>query len=375
MAIKKPYFLVLLLVASMALSACVSSGGQEDPDTPGSGETGLLEQARKEGNRLHIYDWAEWWPEEIYEGFSEEYGIEIVRDNFADLDEMLTKFKLQPTIEYDLTLCDPRTLMQMKELGLVQEIEVDGLPNVRDYLMDEMWNVEFNPECRYGVPTDLYFLGYCYNSDYVDESDPRIGSWALLFEGDEYAGKMTMLDDMFNVIGCALKYLGYSYNSDDEQELSEAREVVLRQKPWVIAFDSWPKRIVLEELAFVSHSWAGESWFYYQDLESIRGVIPREGTEMGADYLVIPKGATHPAAAHLFIDYLFRPEVNALLIEAIGYAPVHKEVPDLLPQEMREWPGVVPPADLLDKCEFISPTAFTGKGLEARVKIWEDIKK
>jgi spermidine/putrescine transport system substrate-binding protein len=361
--------IVFLLITALSLSACSAQ------PAPAARDDDIMEQARQEGMKLHIYDWAEWWPEEIYQGFSQEYGIEIVRDNFADLDEMLTKFKLQPNIGYDLTLADPRTLIQMKELGLLQGVNMDWLPNVDLHLMEDVRSTDFNPNCTWGVPTELYFVGYAYNTSHVEENDPRLGSWAMLFEGQEYSGKITMLDDMFNTIGCALKYLGYSYNSDDENELAEAKEVLLRQKPWVVAYDSWPKRLVLEGEAAISHSWVGEAWFYYQELDTIRGVLPREGTEMGSDYLVIPKSAPHPAAAHLFIDYIFRPEVNALLIETIGYAPVHKQVAAMLPEDMKAWPGMDPPSEILERSEFVSPKAFTGKGLELRTKIWEELKR
>lgn len=381
--------LVVLLAVAIAVSGCTGakeeakkeakeeSATEEEkaPEGAKSPQDELMEQVRKEGSKLYIYDWAEWWPEEIYSGFSKEYGIEIVRDNFADMDEMFTKFKLQPDVEYDLTLPEVRVFMQMKELGFLKELNHDWLPNVNQYLLESLKNTAFDPGCHYSVPTELYFQGYCYNSRYVDEKDPRIGSWALLYEGKEYAGRITMLDDMYNVIGCALKYLGYSYNSDDEEELMKAKEVLLRQKPWVMAYDSWPKRLVLEEQAVIAHTWVGEAWHFHQEVDTIRGVMPKEGGEMGSDVLVIPKGARHPAAAHLFMDYVFRPEVNALLIETIGYAPVHKAVPDLLPEEMKAWPGVTPSEEVFSKYEFVQPKAFTGKGLELRTKIWEELKQ
>lgn len=334
-----------------------------------------MEQVRKEGNKLHIYDWAEWWPEEIYEGFSKEFGIEIIRDNFASIDEMVTKFKLYPEVKYDLVLPETRAFVQMKELDVLQKINHDWIPNVNKYLPEKTKEVWYDPGYQYSVATDLYFVGYAYNTKYVDENDPRIPHWDLLFEGKEYAGKITMLDDMYNVIGSALKYLGFSYNSDDETELRMAKEVLLRQKPRVMAYDSWPKRLVLEEETLIAHSWIGEAWFYHQELEAIKGALPPEGALMGIDSLVIPKGAPHPATAHLFMNYLLRPEVNALLIETIGYAPNHTVSANLLPEEMKKWPGVFPSKEFSDRCEFIQPKAYTGKGLELRAAIWEELKK
>ncbi|RLC18530.1 MAG: hypothetical protein DRI24_02815 [Deltaproteobacteria bacterium] len=334
-----------------------------------------LTQAKEEG-RLHIYDWAEWWPEEIYANFQKKYGIKIVRDNFASDDEYIAKFKLNPDAPYDVTLPSARGMIQLKALGFLSKLNKAWLPNAVNYLPEInqklLW---FDPQSEYGIPTDSYFIGYAYNTKYVDANDPRIGSWALLYEENKYKGRITMLEEMFVVIGNGLKYLGYSYNSDDEKELMEVRDLLMKQKQWVMAYDSWPKRLVLEEEAWLANCWVGDSYFYNQELDSIKGCLPKEGTVFGIDPLVIPKGAPHPAAAHLFINYIMSPEVNTQLILGIGYSPNHKATKEMLPESFKQWPGVIPQAEYLKKCEVINEKALTGKGLEIRTKIWEDLKR
>ena len=339
-----------------------------------------FEQAMEEGE-LHFYNWAEWWPEDIYQGFSQEFGINFVPDYFGDYDEMVAKYKLDPKINHDLTYPDQRGFRQLRELGVVEnEINYDWLPNVKRYLSPEVaervWDDVRGASgyYKYSLPVEFGFVNYVYNSKYIDESDPRLSSWALLFEGEEYAGKISMKNDMFDCIGSALKYLGYSWNSDDEEELMEAKEVLLRQKPWVMAYESWPIRLLLEEEAWISHSWTGDSWFINQEDENIMGVLPVEGSLISTDTFIMPIGCTHPAAAHLFMNYVFRPEINALLMETIGYTPTHTATPELLSEELRKWPGVLYPEGYLNKCEIIDPRAYTGKGLELRTEIWEELK-
>jgi len=302
-----------------------------------------MEQVRKEGNKLYIYDWPEWWPEEIYENFEKEFGIDIVRDYFASGDELVTKFKLHPEVGYDLAQVGTRTCTQLKHLHVFQKINPNWIPNVNKYLLDE--------------------------------NDPRIPHWDMLFEGKEYAGRITMIDNMYDVIGSALKYLGFSWNSDDEHELAMARDVLLRQKPWVIAYDSQPARVVVEEEAWIVHNWLGDAWWLHQRLPAIKAALPPEGTNIGIDSLAIPKGAPHPATAHLFLNYIFRPEVYALLMETIGHTPTHTVADKLLPEEMKKWPGVFPSEEYLNRCEFMSPKIITGKGKELRMKIWEELKR
>lgn len=331
-----------------------------------------MEQVREEGSKLHIYDWAEWWPEEIYEGFSQEYGIKIVRDNFADMDELLTKFKLYPKAEYDFVLPEGRVFMQMKELDMLQPLNHDWIPNANEYLPEETKQSWYDPGYQYGVASDLYVLGYSYNTDYVD--DARIPSWGALLQPDEkYKGRISMLNSMYGTIGATLKYLGYSWNSVDEDELMEAKELLLQQKPWVMAYDSWPVRIMLEEEGWMAEQWYGDAYFLSQELGSLRVAMPTEGSQKGIDFMAIPIGSPHPAAAHLFINYILRPEVNALLIETIAYIPNHTTSGQLLSEELQ---AILPSEEYLaDKCEWETSQAYTGKGKELRTAIWEELKR
>ena len=365
----------LVLFAALVVSMVICSGAfPAGKDYPVPKE--CMDQVRKEGNKLNIFDWAEWWPEKIFEGFSEEFGVKVTRDHYASADEVVSKFKLNPKAPYDLvTGNSPHHFLQMKEIGVLRKINHDWIPNVNHYLTERIKNLEQDPGYQYSVIDAIYFTTYVYNKKYVDPNDPRVGSWKLLFEGKDFAGRMTMIESWFESIGSALKYLGFSYVSDDEAELMKAREVLLRQKPWLMAYDAWPSRLVLEEEAWISHLWSGDGWFLHKNNPNVMSVLPSEGTYMGTDTSFLPIGGPHPATSHLFLNYLFRPQVYALLIETIAYAPVHKGALDLLSEELKAWPGVLPSEDYMDKCDVIDPKAVSGKGLELRTKIWEDVKK
>lgn len=352
-------------------SAVFAGGGKEEKRS-----TDIMEAVEQEGSILHIIDWAEWWPQEIYDGFSEEYCIEIVRDNFMGVAELVTKLKLNPNIDYDITLPEIRGLIQMIELGLLLELNHDWLPNAEKYLPEFTKNAFYDPGYKYSIATDLGFLAQVYNSDYIDENDPGLGSWQKFFENaHRYSGKITMQENMFQVIGTALLSLGYSFNSVDEGELMEARDLLFKTKPYLMSFDDWPKRVLIEGEAWTSVLWMGTAWFLSQENDAIKGALDPEGTLIEIDSLVIPKGAKHPAAAHLFMDYVLRPEINALLISTIAFAPNHTETAKLLSEEMKKYPGVIVSEEYMEKCEFTRPEIFTGKGLELREKIWEELRQ
>jgi len=335
-----------------------------------------LDQVKKEGSKLFIYDWAEWWPEELFKNFTKEFGIKIIRDHYADTEEMVTKFKLNPKAPYDLILgAGPSDAVRLHEMGVLRELNHAWLPNVTAYLKDEFKTQAFDPGNKFQLVDSVFFTTYTYNSKYIDEKDPLMGSWGLLFKGDKYKGKITMIDNALETIGAALKYLGYSYTSDNEKELMEAKALLMAQKPIVAAYDSWPSRLLKEEEVWLSHLWIGDGWLLSRDKPEIKGVMPKEGTYYAGNTDFIPKGAKHPAAAHLFLDYIFRPEVNVLLVGWIGYPPVHKHTMEFMTDEMKAWPGFIPSKEYMQKCDGFERRLITGKGKEIRDKIWEDLKK
>jgi spermidine/putrescine transport system substrate-binding protein len=373
----KTTLLILLIALSLTFGIIAGPLSAAEPkykDFPVPKE--CMDQVRKEGSKLLLYNWAEWWPEELFNNFTKEFGVQIVQDNYADTEEMATKLKLNPKAPYDLVLgAGPTNIIQLRPMGLIKELNHDWLPNVDAYMMDEYKKMPFDPGNRHQLPDFFYSTLFAYNSKHVDQNDPLLGSWKFIFENEKYAGKITMLDNMYEAIGAALKYLGYSWNSDDETELMKAKEVLLKQKARLVAYDSWPRRLVVEGEAWVSQTWVGDAWFLHTDVPSMKAVLPAEGTYIATDTAFIPMGSKHPAAAHLFLNYIFRTDVNALLVGHVGYPPVHKHTMEFLSPEMKAWPGFVISPEYLKKCDGVEERSIVGKGKELRIKIWEEIKK
>ena len=365
--------LLFLLFFSVGILTDASAAGKyKDFSVPQA----CMDQVRKEGSKLYIYDWAEWWPDELFENFSKEFGIKVVRDHYADTEEMVTKLKLNPKTPYDLILgAGAVDAVRLHEMGLLKDLIHAWLPNMSAYLKDEYKTLPFDPGNKFQFADSLFYTTYTYNAKYVDENDPLMGSWGLLFEGDKYKGKITMIDNAFEAIGSALKYLGYSYTSDNEKELMEAKALLLAQKPNLAAYDSWPSRLLKDEDVWLSHLWIGDSWWLSREKPEIKGVMPKEGTYYAGNTGFIPKGSQHTAAAHLFINYVFRTEVNVLLVEWIGYPPVHKHTMEFMSDEMKAWPGFVIDKDYQRKCDSFNRRMIEGPGKELRDKIWEEVKK
>jgi len=331
-----------------------------------------FEQAKEEG-QLNIYDWAEWWPEELYANFSEEFGIKIVRDNYASEEEVVAKFKLNPEMPYDMiTGFAVRNVFRLVQIDTVQELSYDWLPNVSNYMPKELTEFETDPGAKYSILSDYGFNTFWYNTKYVD--DPRLPSWGVFLEPEEkFMGKITITNDMAKALANPLSYLGYPVDSDDEEQLMEVKALMLRLKPYIMAFDSWPKRLILEEEAWMSEGCYGDAFMLHQENENITADPPLEGARLATEAMWIPKAAPHSAAAHLWLNYVWRPQVSAFLCGVIGWQPANPAAIELLPSAMAEWYKRVP-EDYLGKCQTIGPRALTGKGLELREEIWEALK-
>ncbi|NLA25791.1 MAG: hypothetical protein GX878_00185, partial [Firmicutes bacterium] len=192
---KRSIVLLLALAMAFVVTSCspVTNGDQKPyeeyvdslPDECFPVPRECYEQALEEG-QLNTFEWAEWWPEEIYEEFEKEFGIKIVRDYFASEDEVIAKFKLDPDTNYDWSDTGLRPAVTLRELEVMQEINTDWVPNVYEYM--EGWALEAgktygDPGWKYANPTHISALTYAYNANLVD--DPRVPSWSALFEPAE----------------------------------------------------------------------------------------------------------------------------------------------------------------------------------------------
>lgn len=371
---------VLAFVASCAQQPTAAPEPTAAPQEPtaGGGEeetdglpAGLMDQVRAEGSTLNVYNWSFYIDEGRVEKFEELYGIDVTYDLYESNEEMKAKIQAGGS-GYDVVYPTQGTLYEMVQLGLLQPLNHDWIPNMQ-YLLPKFVDPSYDPGNEYSVAYMWGTTGYAYNT-VKTEGDPRVGSWALMFEGEEYSGYMTMLDDYAAAINPALKYLGYSWNSADPNELAEARDVLLKQKPWIRAYISGPVR----EQMIAGDVWIGELWsgdviYVSEENPDYAYVLPEEGGEVWVDSLTITKDAPHPAAAHLWINYMHEPEVQAAIVEYVYYASPNQAAQGFVPTEILDNPAIYPPDEAIANSEFTLP--YTGEALEIREQIWDELKQ
>jgi spermidine/putrescine transport system substrate-binding protein len=350
---------IVSLVVAVALLAIVVSCG---PAT-GGGEQELAKE-------LHVYNWSEYIDPEIYADFEEEFGVKVIEDTYASNEDLLAKLQAGAT-GYDLIVPSDYMVTIMNELDLLAELNYDNLPNFTN--IDERFkDPPYDPGNKYSVPYQWGTTGIGYNLDVFEEAPD---SWAYLFDpavASAYAGRMSMLNDSREALGAALKYLGYSVNSTNEQELEQAKQVLVQQKEWVAAYDSdgFEDLLAAGEVD-IGHGWSGDYFTAATEAPQVWYVIPKEGGVLWTDNLAIPKTAPSQYTAEAFINYLMRPEVAAKVTNYTWYASPNKAAEEFISAEILEEPGIYPSAEVMDRLEFISDV---GEATALYDRIWTEIK-
>ncbi len=187
---------------------------------------------------------------------------------------------------------------------------------------------QFDPENKYSVPYCWGTVGILYNKTMVDEP---VDSWSILWD-PKYKGQHS--DAGFSVrdaFGVALKYLGYSLNSTDLDELNEAKNLLIEQKPLVQAYviDQVRDKMIGNEAA-IGVIYSGEAIYTQKENPNLEYVIPKEGSNIWIDSWVIPKNAEHKENAEKFINFLCRPDIALKNFEYITYSTPNEAARELI---------------------------------------------
>jgi spermidine/putrescine transport system substrate-binding protein len=301
-------------------------------------------------DELVIYNWAAYLNPKSVKAFEEEFGIEVrATDFYESNEEMIAKLR-GGAGGYDLVAPTGGYIEAMAEEGLLMPLDLSRIPNISN--VDERFlGFPYDPENRYHIPKDWGTTGIGYLQKFVDED---VTTWAQFFDlGEKYSGRYTVLDSQYELIGAALKRLGYSYNSASESEVDDALEVLIPFKPHISAITSSQYRQMMSRAeTYLALGWNGDFFYVIEDQPSVKYVIPEEGTEYWIDSWAIPAEAPHPVAAHEFINWILTPENQGRETSYTYYASAVTGAEEFTPKAIVNDPSIYPPAEVVDKLEF-----------------------
>lgn len=281
-------------------------------------------------DKLVVYNWGEYIDPEVLTIFEEETGINVVYEEF-ETNEILYPKVSSGAIAYDVVCPSDYMIQRMIENDLLTEINFDNIPNIKNIGKQYMeQSRQFDPENKYSVPYCWGTVGILYNKTMVDEP---VNSWSILWD-PKYKDNILMQDSVRDAFGATLKYLGYSLNSTDLDELTEAKNLLIEQKPLVQAYviDQVRDKMIGNEAA-LGVIYSGEAIYTQKENPNLEYVIPKEGSNIWIDSWVIPKNAEHKENAEKFINFLCRQDIALMNFEYITYSTPNEAARELIEDE------------------------------------------
>jgi putrescine transport system substrate-binding protein len=342
----------LWIMAGLMLAACGSKpAGTTAAGTGAAGTAGPVAEEKV----LNIYNWSDYIAPDIVPNFEKEYGIKVHYDVFDNNEVLQTKL-LEGKTGYDIVVPTANFLALQIKAGVLQKLNKSLLPNLKnlDPKMTKFID-DFDPGMQYAVNYFWGTSGVGYNVDKIKAAmpDAPVDSFRMFFDPTVIKHfkdcGVAMLDAPDEVINTVFVYLGIQPNSEKPEDLATAEKTLMAIRPYVRYFNSSK---YIEDLAngeiCLALGWngdVGQAALRAREAKNgnnIKYMIPKEGAVLFFDMLAIPKDAPHPKNAHLFIDYLLRPEVSARNSSTVHFASSNAAAYDLIDPVIYNDHGIFP---------------------------------
>lgn len=303
-----------------------------------------------EPEELIFLNWSDYMDPGILETFEQRTGIVVTQTYFetdAHRNELLVATKGRG---FDVALVDGTAIRILAKRGWLEPVDETDIPNLKH--VNPRWRSIHEEAEVYSVPYFWGTLGIVYRQDLVPF---RVTSWMDLLRPVELLhGKIAMISDTRDLIGVALKALGYSLNSTDMQELNEAEALLQAQAPAVRTYKYISRdkhSALLNGQIVMSMMYNGDAAMIREHHDEIAFVLPEEGGNIWVDYLSVLSASTNKTAAKQFINFLNEPEIAARLAQFVYSATPNLAAEAILPAEFKSDPVIYPGVEALEKSE------------------------
>lgn len=320
--------------------------------------------------KLIVYNWGDYVDPKTIELFEEETGISVTYEEYETNEIMYPKI-LSGAIAYDVVCPSDYMIQRMIENDLLAKLNLDNIPNIKN--MDSIYMEQsrsFDPDNAYSVPYCVGTVGILYNKTMVHEP---VDSWDILWDS-KYADSILMQDSVRDAFAVALKRRGYSLNSSKVDQLIQAKDDLIAQKPLVQAYvvDQVRDKMIGNEAA-LGVIYSGEAGYTKRENPNLEYVIPKEGSNVWINSWVIPKNAKNKENAEKFINFMCRPDIALMNFEYLTYATPNKAARALIKdEETRNSKILFPNAEDLTNCETFQ---FLGDDVDSYYnELWNKVK-
>jgi spermidine/putrescine transport system substrate-binding protein len=363
--------LVAVAILALTLAACGPSGGEDEKAD---------EAKAPRGNELHLYNWNNYLAEETASAFEASCKCRLVQDYYSDNEELLAKLAAGAT-GYDILVPTGNAVETLIAQGALRELDrskIVGLDRVKPEFLDQF----YDPGNKYSIPYAYSVTLIGYNIEKMKELGLPTDTWALIFEPrylEKIKDKVTVLDSQRELFSAALMYLGYPANESDEARLKEARDLILRAKPYWAAFNasSYIKELTIGNI-WVAHGYSNDMFQANADAEKakrpfrIGSSTPKEGAVIAIDNMVLHRTGPRPDLAYQFINFMLIPKNGAELSNMIGSGNVNAQSMAFIDDAVRSNRAVFPGPEEFGKLQEVKD--FGRKERRLLNRLWTEIK-
>ena len=325
------------------------------------------------GVTINVYNWGEYIANgtdgspDVNEEFTRRTGIQVNYTTF-DSNEALYSKLAGGGADYDVIIPSDYMVSRLIDENMLAELDFSNIPNYQ-YIDERFRDPDYDPGSRYSVPYTWGVVGLFYNTDYIEED---ITSWSALWD-DRYAGKILMFDNPRDSFAIAQFILGQSLNTTDEADWAEAAALLKQQKPLVQAYvmDRIFDKMESSE-AWIAPYYSGDAAILVENSDSIRFVVPEEGTNYFVDAMCIPATSSHKAEAEAYINFLCDPEIAGANMNYVGYSTPESAAKAYMDEEMVESPVYYPDDGILERTQvFVNLPESTSRLVDS---LWAEVK-
>ncbi len=324
-----------------------------------------------EGQTLRVYNWGEYTGENVISQFEKATGAKVVMDNFDSNEQMY--IKLANNESYDVVVPSDYMIQRMIKEDMLQKLDQDKL-DCLDLIDDGVKNLEYDRGNQYSVPYFWGTVGIVYDKTKVDIKDLQREEFNV-FRDEKYRGETYLYDSERDSFMMALKALGYSMNTTDEGELNKAYNWLLdsikKTDPEIVTDE------IIDNMAqgrkALALMYSGDATYVMSENENMGYYMPKSGTNIWSDAMVIPKNAKNPELAHEFINFITSYEIAMDNSTYVGYTSPNLEVVNELKGEGGDFEGInayVSRADNKNDEIFL----FNDKSRKTISQLWNKVK-
>ena len=357
-----------IVLAVIVVAIIIVRQGKNNTKNPAIGNSNISKTTNKLDEKIDyieeisVYNAAEYINQSTIKDFEKEYKIKVNYNEFESNEAMYDDI-VNNSSKYDILVPSDYMIDRLIKENRLEKINKSNITNLSN-ISSEYLNPEYDKENNYVVPYMTRTLGILYKKKIVKE---EVNSWNILWS-EKYKGQIWMWDSLRDVIGMALKHLGYSMNTTNDSELNQAKQALILQNKLLKGYAEEESRdAMIADEGALALVYSGEAKFAIDQNPNLDYVIPKEGSNKFVDGFVIVKNTKHKDASEKFINFMCRSNIAVRNMTSTGYTSPIKGAWD----EFGNNKIMFPSQEELSRCEAF---LYDANSTEKYNKIWKEVR-